>query len=130
MKYLSPEEKQDLVYLEAFLKLPLETRTAVEKKYPRRNKTQRQALHSNGMSQIIEEATELARKWKLSIDDVSLDHEKEYDYGAEWYSAYLSVEALESDEQYYSRLMVEHEQDKAREERDRKEFERLQAKFK
>lgn len=130
MGYLSYSERQTAKDMEAFNELSVEVRDALEKKYPRRDTAHRQLMSSERLGDIIKEATEFAASFKQDVNNVRIEHETEYDYGSEWTSNFLYVDAPETDAQYHKRLMETHKWDMQREEHDRKEFERLKTKFK
>ncbi len=129
MGYLSYSERAALEQMEQFKQLPESVRSSLERLNPRRKVTQQQTLSSNHLPDIIEQAKEFAKSWKESVDSVCVEHHTEYEYGSEYTSVVLSLEALESEAQYCKRLLEVHKWNVSREEHDRKEFERLKAMF-
>ncbi len=130
MGYLSHSERIALERMEQFKQLPENTRITLEKCNPRKKVAQHQRLDSTCLPDIIKQAEEFAKSWKESVNSVCIEHQTEYEYGSEYTSVVLSLEALESDAQYHKRLLEVHGWNASREEHDRKEFERLKAKFK
>lgn len=130
MGYLTLSERKAAEVTEAYNELSAEVRDALEKKYPRRDTAHKQTMGSERLGDIIKEATEFAASFKQDMNDVRIEHHTEYDYGSEWTSNFLYVDAPETDAQYHERLMESYKWDLSREEQDRKEFERLKAKFK
>ena len=129
MEYLSHSERIALEQMEQFKQLPESVRSPLERLNPRRKITQQQKLSSTCLPDIIKQAEEFAKSWKESVDSVCVEHHTEYEYGSEYTSVVLSLEGLETDTQYYKRLLEVHKWNISREEHDRKEFERLKAIF-
>jgi len=115
---------------ETFRELPEVTQKKLEKEFPRKEIGQRTSLYSNTMPQVIKEVKEFAKKWKKTIDDVSIEHYSYDDYGGTSSALDMTVTGLETDEQYHGRLWETHDATCKREEWERREFERLSAKFK
>jgi hypothetical protein len=119
--------------LKKYKQMSAEERAQLEKASPRREVTQTKELYSSyNIPELLEEAEEFAKEWKKTIDDVSIRHSCYMQDYSDSYSSemHFEVQGLETDEQYHVRLMEAYEYTKAREEHDRKEFERLKAKFK
>jgi hypothetical protein len=111
-------------------KLPPDVREKLEKENPRREVTQQENLYSSPFTEIAKSAAEFAKKWNKNLSDVHLYHSAYDDYGSPSSEMHFEVSGLETDEQYLARLMGHYEATKLREEYDRREFERLKAKFK
>lgn len=113
--------------LDSFIKAKL------EKEIPRQEVTQKHDISwlSSTFIEVIEDAKEFAKKWKKSINDVSIEHTcYQRDYSDSWSSEiHLEVDGLETDDQYMARLMERYEATRVRDEYERREFERLKAKF-
>lgn len=129
MGYLSLSERTALEQMEQFKQLPESVRSSLERLNPRRKIIQQQTLSSNHLPDIIKQAEEFAKNWKESVDSVCIENRTDYEYGSEYTSVVLSLEGLETDTQYYKRLLEVHKWNVSREEHDRKEFERLKAIF-
>ena len=133
MAWQSLEEKRNQEVLEKYSALPEETRKQLEKTSPRQETSQHKDISysCSKMSDLIKEAKAFAKEWKKTLDDVSLEHSAyQHDYSDSYSSeVHLEVDGLETDVQYYSRLMANYESTRAREEYDRREFDRLKAKF-
>lgn len=130
MGYLTLSERKAAKETEAFNELSAEVREALEKKYPRKDTGHKQSMNSSRLGDVIEQETEFAASFKQDMNNVRIKHETEYDYGGQWSSNFLYVDAPETDAQYHKRLMDTHNWDMKREEQDRVEFERLKSKFK
>lgn len=113
-----------------FQSLPEKTQRALEQQLPRREVEQRKSVYGCTMPQIIKEAKEFAKEWKKTIDDVSLEHYHYNDYGSDSSALDMHVNGLETEEQHHSRMWETHDANSRRDEYERKEFERLKAKFK
>ena len=117
--------------VQSFQELPEETRNALLKQYPRKSIPQCADIsHTSSFAKVIEKAQDFADKWKVSLDKVMMEHQYTEDYGSYSSEVHLETQGLETDEQYHSRLWENHERDSWRNELDRKEYERLKAKFK
>lgn len=125
-------EKRAEKELKEYLNLPKDIQKAFELLNARREVTQREQLHCSSWPDIVKEVKKFAKKWGKQVDDVSLEHDKQsYEYdGSEYSVLYMCVDSLETDDQYYARIAVNYRDTKTIEEYDRKEFERLKAKFK
>lgn len=131
MGYLSLSERQALEVVERYKQLPEETRVELEITNPRGKISQRQDVSvGSSLPDIIKQAKEFSESWKESFDSVSIDYDTEDDYGSKWTRIFLCIDALETDSQYYERLLELNEWNASRDAHDRKEFERLKQKFK
>ena len=110
--------------------LTADVRNKLEKELPRKEVSQQKDITwTSRFTEIAKEANEFAKEWNKSIKDVRVEHSHYDDYGSTCVEVHLEVEGLETDEQYHARLAEYYEGVKFREEHDRKEFERLRAKF-
>jgi len=115
---------------EKFRWLSKSEQEALKEQNPRREITQRHdATYISRVTDLVGEAKAFAEQWGKTLEDVKMDTELEDDYGSQYAKLYCTVEGLETDAQYEARLWELIEQTKAREDHDRKEFERLSAKF-
>lgn len=107
-------------------------RTQLESANPRQQVTQREEHSDCKFVDLILRAEAFAKKWGKNLEDVKTEVTKElYEYSDSEYAVfYILVDSLETDEQYHARLWELKEQSRYREAYERKEFERLSAKFK
>ena len=125
-KYLSREEEQ----VKKFKALPEEAREKLEAKNPRKKTTQRKEVSVDGeILEVLEEAKRFAQEWGSTLEKVNLECYTEQEYESTYARLDLTVDGLETDTQYYSRLWEEHERARIREEHDQREFDRLSKKF-
>lgn len=114
----------------AFLALPEEEQKRLKQQLPRTETIQTQSVYSSSFSEVIKEAKEFAEKWNKTLDDVSLERYVDHGYyGDTSATVQFEVNGLETDEQWHRRLIEENDRIKCREAYERKEFERLKAKF-
>lgn len=115
-----------------FLDLDEDVRAKLQKQFPRLNATQTKDVDRCSVADLYKKAEEFAKEWNCTVDDVEFDHCMDCGYygDSDFSRAFLSLQTQETDEQYFKRLYVEHDNAIWRDERDFKEFERLQAKFK
>lgn len=123
------QDKHHVALAKQFRELPEADKLQLESLLPRRETEQRKQIYSSSMPEILKEAKEFAKLWNKTIDNVSLDHFHYDDYGSNTSQLDMTVEGLETDDQYFKRLMEHHEATRVREEHERKEFTRLFAKF-
>lgn len=123
----------DIEHAKKYRLLEAAKRDELEKNNPRLQVTQKEDISysSSDFISILKKAKEFAKKWKKTINDVNLKHScYQYDYCDNWSSeVHLEVQGLETDDQYHARLMERYESISIRNEYERKEFERLKAKF-
>jgi hypothetical protein len=122
-------EQQNAELARRYKQLPAADKLHLETNLPRRETEQRKQIYSSSMREVLKEAKEFAKEWKKTLEDVSLDHYHYDDYGSTSSQLDMTVSGLETDDQYYKRLMEHHDATRVREEYERKEFERLSAKF-
>ena len=126
-------EQRNVELLKEYLKLPEDVRQKLEKSEPRREVEQHEDLSydSSLFTEIAKKANKFAKKWNKSIKDVRVEHScYQQDYSDSYSSElHLEVKGLETDDQYHLRLVELHEATRIREEYERKEFQRLSAKF-
>lgn len=121
---------RDKSQAEQYRELPQETREKLEKELPRKEVTQERDVSSvYTFTKVIAEAEEFAKQWGKTLADVQQHHNYYEDYGSYSSEIKLEVKGLETDDQYYSRLWETHHATLTREEWERKEFERLKAKY-
>lgn len=123
-------DSRDLGQAKEFHQLSDEARQKLEKEFPRKEVRQTQSLYSCTWPEIVKEVKEFAKKWKKTADDVCLDHYTYDDYDGHGSSLDMVVEGLETDQQYHSRLWETYDSKRRQEEHERREFERLKAKYK
>lgn len=131
MGYLTYSEREALQQTQEYLNLSSDIRHKFELQYPKRKVTQRHMLNSGiSLSEVTKRAKEFAETWQVDVENISLDCEIESEYGSDYARLSLTLETLESDQQYHKRLAEVYKWNLEQEKRDRKEFERLAAKFK
>lgn len=123
------KESKTETTIKKYLSLPEGTRKDLEANLPRKDVEQRCQVYSDTFPEIHKAIREFAKKWKKTEKDVYLDHYLFEDYGSTRSQLDLCVQGLETDEQYYRRLMEHHESNVRREKWERQEFERLKSKF-
>lgn len=123
-------QKRRSVALAKYAALDSVTKAKFEKDNPRKEVTQKEDIsYVSTFTKIHKQAQEFANKWNKNIKDVSLEHSYTENYGSYSSEVRLEVKGLEIDEQYHLRLAEHYEALTGREELERKEFERLKAKF-
>lgn len=130
MGYYYYDEQRKKDFLQKFNKLPDERRKELEKLYQRQVIAQELDVSYPGkLVDLMEQAKEFAKEWGVKLEDVEIRHDSYEDYGSTYSRLKLEVKGLETDFQYYARLGELDEHIKYREDYERKEFERLSAKF-
>lgn len=111
--------------------LPANVRKRFETDMPRIEVIQtRDISWFSSFAKILEEAKEFAQRWQKTLDDLTVQHSYTEDYDGSYSSeVHLEVVGLETVEQYHARLAERYEATRARDESERKEYERLRAKF-
>ena len=125
-------DQRNAELVKKYRELPEEVRQKLEKNIPRKEVCQVEDIsYTSAFIAIHKQANRLAKKWKKTIHDVRIEHSCYQDDYSESYSseAHLEVEGLETDDQYHLRLAEHYESLRVQEEYERKEFERLKAKF-
>ena len=110
--------------------LPANVRQKLETDIPRKEVTQEHSVSwISTFTKVVDESKDFAKKWNKTIKDVTMEHSYTEDYGSYSSEVHLEVKGLETDEQYHARLAEHYEATRTREEYERKEYERLSAKF-
>lgn len=121
--YNTPYDKQ-------FKALSPEVQAELKTQYPRKETTQKRNIYASSLTSLNEQAAEFAKEWGKSVEDVGLDCYIEHGYYDSTSACLdLTVEGMETDEQWHTRLGEIYRHTQWAEERDRQEYERLSKKF-
>jgi hypothetical protein len=89
-----------------FAKLSSEIRRKLRSAFPREEIEQREEITYSKVNNIIKEVKHFAKKWNKSVKDVSLLKYVHNNYDGFYESKVdMAIKAVETDEQYYARLM-------------------------
>lgn len=117
-------------YNKQFESFSPEIQAELKAQYPRKETTQKRNIYTSSLTSLNEDAAAFAKEWGKAIEDVRIDCYVEHGYYDSTTACLdLTVEGMETDEQWHTRLGEIQQHKQWAEERDRSEYERLSKKF-